>query len=379
MTLRKADSVRTAVKTITLIILAGSLIAILGIAWIANRPGDASQSCREFYAGMANPPATAVDWCKAGEYFSWEPTLPENAGFQALNIFHVCEGNPDDPAILMIHGYPTSSHDYAALATELSKDHYVCLLDTPGYGFSDKPKDGYRYSIFDDARLVDEYIREVARLDEFTLLTHDKGDSVGLALLQIYQANDDRSYTIHHHFITNGNIYLPLAQLTRAQKALLNPRLGPFLSSLLSGDTFATGLARQVFARQLSQSETYALASIFDYQDGTTVQHDIIKYLNERREHEVAWLETLGRSDIPVTIIWGELDAVAPVAVPDYVWAEYLEDRDGPAAYWRIPCADHYLQVDEPELVARIVRSTLADDVLPSEIEGAGCQALRIH
>jgi pimeloyl-ACP methyl ester carboxylesterase len=379
MTLRKADAVKTALMTITLIILAGLLIAALAFSLIANRPGDASPSCREFYRGMENPPAAALEWCQAGGYFSWQSTLPENAGYGALNIFHVCQGNPEHPAVLMIHGYPTSSYDYADLAKELSRDHYVCALDTPGYGFSDKPKDGYQYSIFDDARLVDEYIRQVARLDEVVLLTHDKGDSVGLALLQIYQAYDDRPYTINHHFVTNGNIYLPLAQLTLAQKALLNPILGPLLSSLVSGDTLARGLAEQVFAQQLPQSEIDALASIFGYQDGMTVQHDVIKYLNERTENEVAWLETLGRSDVPATIIWGELDGVAPPAVPDYVWANYLQDRDAPAAYWRIPCADHYLQVDEPELIASIVRATLGADPLPSAIEGADCQAVRVH
>jgi len=222
-------------KKIMLIILAVLLVAILGIVLVANRPGDASQSCLEFYAGMENPPPAAFDWCKAGEYFSWKSTLPENAAFAPLNIFHICQGNPDNPAILMIHGYPTSSFDYADLFRELSKDHYVCALDTPGYGFSDKPRDGYEYSMFDDARLVDEYIRKVADLDEFTLFTHDKGDSVGLALLQIYQAYNVKPYTINHHFITNGNIYLPLAQLTVGQKALLNPSLGPFLSSLIIG------------------------------------------------------------------------------------------------------------------------------------------------
>jgi pimeloyl-ACP methyl ester carboxylesterase len=372
-------SLKRALKVVTIILLAGLLITALGIVVIANRPGDASASCQEFYAGMEDPPDAALDWCEAGDYFSWESSLPEKAGFEPLSIFHICQGNPDDPAILMIHGYPTSSFDYASLMGELSQDHYVCALDTPGYGFSDKPKNGYQYSIFDDARLVDTYIRDIAGLEDFILLNHDKGDSVGLALLQIYQAYDDKPYTISHHFITNGNIYLPLAQLTTGQKALLNPTLGPLLSSLMSGDMLASGIADQVFARQLRQSEIDAYASIFDYQDGNAVQHDIIKYLNERTENEVAWLETLERSDVPATIIWGELDAVAPVAVPDHVWAEYLQDRDAPAAYWRIPCADHYLQVDEPELIADILRATLADGLIPSEIEGADCQALKIH
>lgn len=101
--------------------------------------------------------------------------------------------------------------------------------------------------------------------------------------------------------------------------------------------------------------------------------------MNERAENEVAWLETLEKSEIPTTLIWGELDAIAPVAVPDHAWTNYLEDRATPAAYWRIPCADHYLQVDVPELIVDILRATLADDLLPTEIEGEDCQAVRIH
>lgn len=239
--------------------------------------------------------------------------------------------------------------------------------------------DGFDYSIFDDAQLVDYYIREIVSLDEFALLTHDKGDSVGLALLQIDRAYDEKPYTINHYFITNGNIYLPLAQLTRGQKALLNPASGPLLSSLLNGDMLAGGIAEQVFATQLPQSEMDAYASIFDYQDGIAVQHEIIKYLNERAENEVAWLETLERSDIPTTLIWGELDAIAPVAVPDHVWTNYLEDREAAAVYWRIPCADHYLQVDEPGLIADIVRAILAEDLPPAEIEGQACRAVQIR
>jgi pimeloyl-ACP methyl ester carboxylesterase len=365
-------------KKVILALIALALILVIGIAFVALRPGDQSQSCMEFYAGMENPPAAALAWCQAGEYYSWESTLPVNADFEALNIYHICQGVPENPAILMIHGYTTSSFDYAPLFAELSEDHYVCALDTPGYGFSDKPLNGYDYSIFDDARLVDEYIRQVAGLDEFILLTHDKGDSVGLALLQIYQAYDEKPYQINHHFITNGNIYLPLAELTNSQKALLNPISGPLISALVSGVPLAEGLADLTFATTLSQSEIDSYASIFDYQDGGRVQHEIIEYLNERSENEVGWLEGLAKSEIPTTLIWGELDAIAPVAVPDHVWTNYLQDRETPAAYWRIPCADHYLQVDEPELIANIMRTTLEEDEGPAEMDGTRCQATRI-
>lgn len=48
------------------------IVVIFSIVLIAMRPGDQSQSCLEFYAGMENPPAAAYEWCQAGEYFTWE-------------------------------------------------------------------------------------------------------------------------------------------------------------------------------------------------------------------------------------------------------------------------------------------------------------------
>ena len=354
------------------------LVVTIGIALRVNRPTDESQTCQEYYSSQANSPLAPLAWCQAGEYFRWKSNLPQNASFESLNIFHTCQGNPRNPAILLIHGYPTSSYDFAGLAQQLEADFYVCALDTPGYGFSDKPKDGYDYSIFDDARLADFYIREVAGLKEFSLLTHDKGDSVGLALLQIYQAYSVKPYIIRHHFITNGNIYLPLAQLTSGQKLLLNPLSGPVLSALMGGPQMAAGMADTTYTPALPASEVEALASIFDYQGGTKVEHAIIQYLDERKANEVTWLESLGSSDIPTTLIWGELDAIAPTAVPDFVWENYFQVRAVPAFYWRIPCANHYLQVDQPEVLAAIIRTTLFPESVSIETKDATCQPFEI-
>ena len=58
------------------------------------------------------------------------------------------------------------------------------------------------------------------------------------------------------------------------------------------------------------------------------MQHEIIKYLNERAEYEVTWLETLESSNVPTTLIWGDKDEIAPVSVPDFFWENYLADKD---------------------------------------------------
>jgi hypothetical protein len=55
--------------------------------------------------------------------------------------------------------------------------------------------------------------------------------------------------------------------------------------------------------------------------------------------------------------------------VPDHAWENYLENRDAPAAYWRIPCADHYLQVDTPDLIADIMRTSSTATQIDVETE----------
>lgn len=313
----------------------------------------------QYYTSMAAAPNLSREWAERGKYITWNSTVPKNARFGPLDVFSICAGKRDNPAILFIHGYPTSSFDFRELFEELSQDYYVCALDTPGYGFSSKPRDGYLYSIHDDARLVDHVIREVFQLDKFALFTHDKGDSVGLALLELYQKYGERPYQITHHFITNGNIYLPLAQLTQFQEQLLDPVSGPALASNLNGTLLAQGLATSTYSKTLSPDEIASLASIFDYQDAAKVQHDVIQYLNQRSRYEVGWLETLHKSDVPTTIIWGEKDQISPVRVADYVWTRYLKSRDQVSTYWRIPQANHYFQNDAPRIVTSIVNTEL--------------------
>lgn len=309
----------------------------------------------------------AKAWLNSGNYIRWQSTLEENKSFGKLNIFTIQKGNPANPAILMIHGYPTSSFDFFELFDLLSNDYYVCALDTPGYGLSDKPRDGYLYSIEDDANLVDYYIRDILKLNSLALYTHDKGDSVGLALLKLYTQQDD--YTIIHHFITNGNIYLPLSDLRHIQLLLLSKRTGPFITRYINGKRFAKGMNTLVHSNPEPIEKVDAVASNIDYQDGGKVQHSIIQYLNQRHKHENEWLANLQQSIIPTTIIWGIDDPVATLKVSDFVWNKILKNRPTKAWYWKLPRANHYLQNDQPEVINLLIRQALGEQVDLSRID----------
>ncbi|MCA9550346.1 MAG: alpha/beta hydrolase [Myxococcales bacterium] len=313
-----------------------------------------SPSCNAYYR-LTGAVGAATGWCAAGKSFSYD----------GLEIFYTCMGPVGAPRVYLNHGWPTSSFDFEAIMTDLAQDHRVCALDTPGYGFSDKPATGYAYSILKDADLVAYFLSTIMGGGDVALLTHDKGDSVGLELLHDYLAaragGEDPGYHLTHHFILNGSIHLDEADLSGLQLALLDPRTGPPLAQALTGPLMASAVGGALYTPDLTADEQAELASVFDYQDGTDVLDQTIQYLDERAEYEdTRWLAALAETDVPTSLVWGELDTVAVPAVADYAWCSALAFGAAPAWYWRLPAGDHYVQHDRPGEVAGIVRSTLA-------------------
>ena len=80
----------------------------------------------------------AREWLDAGSFFEWVPSEPLQQ-VSKLSIFHREFGDPDAPILALLHGFPTSSIDWYDVVGALSQEHRVCVLDFPGFGFSDKP------------------------------------------------------------------------------------------------------------------------------------------------------------------------------------------------------------------------------------------------
>ena len=56
-----------------------------------------------------------------------------------VDIFYREACNPSNPTLLLLHGFPTSSHMFRYLITELADDFHLVAPDYPGYGFSAMP------------------------------------------------------------------------------------------------------------------------------------------------------------------------------------------------------------------------------------------------
>lgn len=315
-------------------------------------------------SALAQTPARTSElidrWKAGGSFFTWSSTEPANNG-RTVQVFYTCLGDAARPPLLLVHGFPTSSFDFRGLAQDLQNDFRVCTLDFPGYGLSDKPT-GYRYTLADDARLLRRFVTEVIAKPEIVLLSHDRGDSVALNLIQLLQTETAPPVRISQLFITNGNLYLPLANLTEFQKRMLDPATAPAAVKAVNAQLLAVGMGQTQYTPPLraDDPEVGALATLFAMPAAIEVIPATIQYLNERRQFEVSFLESLKASRIPATIMWGVHDMVSPVRVAEHVYNTALKERTTYGAFWLMPCANHYVQHDQPAAIAAVVRLTLA-------------------
>ncbi|MCF2496729.1 alpha/beta fold hydrolase [Dyadobacter chenhuakuii] len=118
-----------------------------------------------------------------------------------LNIFYREAGDPSRPTIVMLHGFPTSSHMYRRLLLELSDEFHVIAPDYPGFGNSDFPSaDNFQYTFANISKVMDQFL-ESLKFPSYTLMIQDYGAPIGF---RIATAHPER---VNALIVQNGNAY----------------------------------------------------------------------------------------------------------------------------------------------------------------------------
>jgi pimeloyl-ACP methyl ester carboxylesterase len=118
-----------------------------------------------------------------------------------ITIFFREAGDPTKPAMLLLHGFPSSSHMYRDLINDLCDDYYLIAPDYPGFGNSDAPaREDYTYT-FDNLSITMEKFIDALQLKKFILFLQDYGAPVG------YRIACRRPSPIQALIIQNANAY----------------------------------------------------------------------------------------------------------------------------------------------------------------------------
>jgi len=124
------------------------------------------------------------------------------AQIDGFKIFYREAGNPQTPAVLLLHGFPTSSHMFRNLIPELARQYHVIAPDLPGFGFSDAPDHkSFAYTFDHLAEVIGKFVEQIG-LKRFVVYVFDYGAPVGFRLALRYP---DR---ISGLISQNGNAYV---------------------------------------------------------------------------------------------------------------------------------------------------------------------------
>lgn len=255
------------------------------------------------------------------------------------------------PTVLLLHGFPTWSYDYAEVATDLAADHDVITLDFLGYGASDKPNP-YDYSVAESADTVEDLAAHLG-LESVRLVVHDYGGIVGQELVDRALA-DQLGFTIASLVVLNSGIVYSAYRPTRLQKLLILPVVGKLIAGRVSANRFRSALDA-VRGSKLTDAEFDNLWHGVALHDGHKLAHLHIRYNAERAAHHRRWERALIKWqadwDGRLQLVWGPEDPVSgrhvlEQAIEVLPRAEVTEIQD----------AGHYPQSEAPEAVAAAVR-----------------------
>ena len=126
----------------------------------------------------------------------------KTAQINGFKVFYREAGDPQAPAVLLLHGFPTSSHMFRNLIPQLTGDYRVVAPDLPGFGFSDAPDHkSFRYTFDHLAEVIGDLVQQIG-LKRFAVYVFDYGAPVGFRLALRYP---DRISAL---ISQNGNAYL---------------------------------------------------------------------------------------------------------------------------------------------------------------------------
>ena len=105
------------------ILVVGTAFVLL---WSGVAPAAAQPDGFTFHSELAQ------QWFQAGSYFTWTSTTADNDSRQ-VQVHYRTFGDRANPALVLLHGYPTSSFDFREMIRFLEDDFFIATLDFPGF------------------------------------------------------------------------------------------------------------------------------------------------------------------------------------------------------------------------------------------------------
>ena len=273
-------------------------------------------------------------------------------GVDGLNMFYREAGPDDAPAVLLLHGFPSSSRMWQPLIDRLADRYRMIAPDYPGFGHSDAPPaDSFGYT-FDHITDYVERLTDAIALDRYSLVVQDYGGPVGMRLAM--RRPDRLNALIVQNAVCHEDGLGPLWETRRA---------------FWSDRTRHEQALRENFFSPTATRHRHVGNSPHPDRYDPDLWTDELAFLNSPGQHDIqtdlfydyrtnvasypAWQQWLRQTQPPLLVVWGRYD-------PSFEAQEAeAYRREVPDAEVHVIDAGHFALDEAPDLVAQLTRDFL--------------------
>jgi pimeloyl-ACP methyl ester carboxylesterase len=271
---------------------------------------------------------------------------------EGVNVFYREAGRADAPAIVLLHGFPSSSHMYRNLIPALADRYRVIAPDYPGFGHSDMPdRTKFRYGFARFAEITDTLLTRLG-VDRYALYVMDYGAPVGYRLAL---KHPERVTAL---VIQNGNAYEEgLREFWKPIKAYWASGQPAQREVLRAGTTLAATRSQYLDgvadASRVDPSAWLHDQALLDRPGNVEIQLDLFYDYRTNAELYPQFQKFFRDRQPPTLIVWGKNDVIFPAEGA----RAYLKDL--PRAELHLLDTGHFALEDKGQEIARLMNDFL--------------------
>jgi pimeloyl-ACP methyl ester carboxylesterase len=280
-------------------------------------------------------------------------TTYHHATVRDQKLFYREAGSKDAPTIVLLHGFPSSSHMFRDLIPKLADKFHVIAPDYVGFGYSDAPSaKEFTYTFDNLAAYVEELLFDALRLEKFSIYLQDYGAPIG------YRIASKHLDAIEAIVVQNGNAY------EEGIGSAFDP-MKPFWASrnaeterpvrgLLTKDTTIFQYTHGVRDTTQISPDSYTLDQFFlDRPGNDAIQLDLLYNYQSNVALYDRWHEYFRNKQPRMLIVWGTNDPFFTVE------GAKAYQRDLPKAELHLIDTGHFALEDSGEFIAERIREFL--------------------
>lgn len=273
-------------------------------------------------------------------------TAYQYATVRGLRIFYREAGSKTSPTIVLLHGFPSSSHMFRDLIPQLASKFHVIAPDYIGFGYSNAPDAAkFEYTFENLAAHIEELLLDVLGLKKFSIYVQDYGAPIGFRIAVRHPG------AIEGVVAQNGNAYVegigPAFDIVKPFWANRNAETEEPIRALLKKEAIKSQYTHGMRDISRVSPDSYTLDQLFlDRPHNAVIQLNLLHNYQTNLERYDEWQEFFRSRQPRTLIVWGKND---PFFTADGARA-YL--RDIPKAELHLLDTGHFALEDSSEFIA---------------------------